>query len=174
MCVVLLFWCFDIYFVSFSSLTGSAACREVLCLSLGHWRHAQGYGGFRLRAWQEAQGNHGFWQTGNTYSNCVFNNFYLNSKCIGALYHWHHHQWTAYTFQPYEATFCARRTQVHYTSIADLIPLTNSSLGTSGWHVVACVHFQVDWTTTHSGGCCSRRFLKVFGTFSCLCHVCWL
>lgn len=84
-CVVLLSWCFNIWFAYFSSPTGSAACREVLCLPLGHWRHAQGYGGFRLRAWQEAQGDHGFRQTGNTYSNCVFSHFYLNSKCIDVL-----------------------------------------------------------------------------------------
>lgn len=49
---------------------GSTASREVLCLPLGHWRHAEGYGGFGFRAWQEAQGDHGRRQTGNTYGYC--------------------------------------------------------------------------------------------------------
>ncbi len=49
---------------------GPSACREVLRLPSGHRRHVEGHGGFRLRAWQEAQGDHGRWQTGDTCALC--------------------------------------------------------------------------------------------------------
>lgn len=62
---------------------GPSAGREILCLPPGHRRHAEGHGGFRLWAWQEAQGDHGFWQTGKKNNDNLKCNIMW---CLGVLF----------------------------------------------------------------------------------------
>ena len=50
---------------------GPSAGEAVLCLPLGHWRHAEGHGGFRLPAGEEVEGDHGCWKTGKASSHLL-------------------------------------------------------------------------------------------------------
>lgn len=56
-------------------LAGPSVSREVLRLPPGYRRHAEGHGGFRLRARQEAEGDHGRRQAGDQTSTSRF--YYL-------------------------------------------------------------------------------------------------